>query len=87
MTVQIYTTAWCPYCARVKRLFDGKAVRYQEIDIEATPGARAEMQQRSGRSSVPQVFIGEHHVGGCDDSFALEARGELDALLKDAVRV
>ncbi|HYF54976.1 MAG TPA: glutaredoxin 3 [Salinarimonas sp.] len=80
--VTIYTKAWCPYCSAAKGLLDGKGVAYREIDIEAIAGARAEMIQRSqGRSTVPQVFIGERHVGGCDDIHALDARGELDKLL------
>ena len=80
-TVVIYTTPWCGYCARVKRLFDDKGVRYTEIDVDAAPGARAEMQRRSGRTSVPQVFIGDRHIGGCDDTYALDAGGGLDPLL------
>ena len=79
--VVIYTTSWCPYCARVKQLFDRKRIAFTEIDIDDVAGARAEMQQRSGRTSVPQVFIGDRHLGGCDDTYALEAAGELDPLL------
>jgi glutaredoxin 3 len=80
-SVVVYTTAWCPYCARVKRLFADKGVRFTEIDIEAVDGARAEMRTRSGRSSVPQVFIGDRHIGGCDDTQALDREGKLDPLL------
>lgn len=79
--VVMYATDWCPYCSRARRLLDSKQVAYQEIDIEMSPEARTEMQQRSGRTSVPQIFVGEVHVGGCDDLHALEARGGLDALL------
>jgi glutaredoxin 3 len=79
--VVLYTTSWCPYCQRAKRLFDSKGVSYREIDVEAVDGARAQMQARSGRNTVPQIFIGEHHLGGFDDTQALETRGELDALL------
>jgi glutaredoxin 3 len=77
----LYTTAWCPYCVRAKRLFDGKGVAYTEIDVEAIDGAHAEMQQRSGRTSVPQIFIGDRHLGGFDDTKALDDKGELDPLL------
>ncbi|KAA2233425.1 glutaredoxin 3 [Salinarimonas soli] len=80
--VTIYTKGWCPYCSAAKDLLDRKGVAYREIDIEATAGARTEMIQRAnGRSTVPQIFVGERHVGGCDDIHALDARGELDRLL------
>jgi glutaredoxin 3 len=77
----MYTTSWCPYCERARKLFASKGVDFQEIDIEAAPEKRAEMQSRSGRRSVPQIFIGDQHVGGSDDLHALEAAGKLDALL------
>jgi glutaredoxin 3 len=79
--VVIYTTGWCGYCARAKRLLKSKGVAYTEHDVEASPDTRAEMQTRSGRRSVPQIFIGDTHVGGCDDLHALEDEGKLDALL------
>lgn len=79
--VVMYTTSWCPYCARARQLFESKGVPWTEIDIEATAGARAEMQQRSGRTSVPQIFVGERHLGGFDDAQALDEHGELDRLL------
>jgi glutaredoxin 3 len=79
--VTIYTTGWCPYCERARRLLGAKQVAFAEIDVESAPEKRAEMLTRSGRSSVPQVFIGDHHVGGCDDLQALEKSGKLDALL------
>jgi glutaredoxin 3 len=79
--VVIYSTGWCPYCARAKRLLEKKGVAYTEYDVEAAPDKRAEMQTRSGRRSVPQIFIGDSHVGGCDDLHALEDEGKLDALL------
>lgn len=82
--VVMYTTAWCPYCARARALFQSKGVAFTDIDIEATEGARAQMQQRSGRTSVPQIFIGNRHVGGYDDTRALDDRGELDPLLNAA---
>lgn len=79
--VVMYTTSWCPYCARARKLFDDKGVKYTEIDVEAVDGARAEMQQRAGRTSVPQIFVGDRHLGGYDDTSALDRRGELDPLL------
>ena len=79
--VVMYTTNWCPYCERARRLLASKNVSVQEIDVESAPAKRAEMQTRSGRRSVPQIFIGDHHVGGSDDLLALEAAGKLDGLL------
>ena len=80
--VVIYLTNWCPYCMRARQLLRNKGVDFEEIDIEARPQARAEMMARSGRSTVPQIFVGATHVGGCDDLHALEASGRLDTLLK-----
>jgi glutaredoxin 3 len=79
--VTIYTKAWCPYCAAAKDLLTRKNVAFTEIEISGNAQLRQEMQQRSGRSTVPQIFIGAAHVGGCDDLHALESRGDLDALL------
>jgi len=79
--VVMYTTSWCPYCERVRKLLGAKQVPIEEIDIEAAPESRAEMQNRSGRRTVPQIFIGDHHVGGSDDLLALEKAGKLDGLL------
>ena len=79
--VTMYTTSWCPYCSRARKLLASKGVNVEEIDIESAPEKRAEMQTRSGRRSVPQIFIGDQHVGGCDDLHALEDAGKLDALL------
>jgi len=79
--VLMYTTGWCPYCERARKLFAAKQVSFEEVDIDAAPGKRAEMQTRSGRSSVPQIFIGDQHVGGSDDLAALDAAGKLDTLL------
>jgi glutaredoxin 3 len=78
--VVMYTTSWCPYCSRARKLLDSKNVTIEEIDVSA-PEKRAEMQQRSGRRTVPQIFIGDHHVGGSDDLHALEEAGKLDELL------
>ena len=79
--VVMYTTSWCPYCERARRLLNAKNVSFSEIDIESAPDKRAEMRNRSGRTSVPQIFIGDHHVGGSDDLHALEGAGKLDSLL------
>ena len=79
--VQIYTTNWCPYCNAAKALLDDKGVVYDEIDV-TDPQLRMDMIQRAhGRRTVPQIFIGEQHVGGYDDLSALERRGQLDPLL------
>ena len=81
--VEIYTTPTCPYCYKAKQLLKAKGVAYLEIDVALEPNARDSMMQRAGgRRSVPQIFIDERHVGGCDDLHALEARGGLDHLLK-----
>lgn len=80
--ITIYLTQYCPYCVRAKGLLNSKEVSYNEIDIGAQPELRDEMLQKSnGVSSVPQIFIGDTHVGGCDDLFATEAAGKLDQLL------
>jgi glutaredoxin 3 len=83
--VVMYATGWCPYCERARQLLARKGVAFEEIDIEAAPAGRAEMMSRSGRRTVPQIFIGETHVGGCDDLFDLDARGGLDKLLQSGV--
>ena len=80
--VIMYVTDWCPYCTRARSLLASKGVTPLEIDVEAVPGAREEMRARSGRDTVPQIFIGESHVGGSDDLQALDADGRLDPLLK-----
>ncbi|NBJ09686.1 glutaredoxin 3 [Microvirga arsenatis] len=81
--ITIYTKSWCPYCSAAKKLLGEKGVAFTEVDIEKTPEARAEMIQRAnGRSTVPQIFIGEKHVGGCDDLYALDDRGQLEPLLQ-----
>ena len=82
----MYATDWCPYCTRARRLLEGKGVAFREIDVDAVPDARAEMRERTRRTSVPQVFIGERHVGGFDDLKALDDAGGLDPLLADVAR-
>lgn len=79
--VLMYTTSWCPYCGRAKALLRGKGVQWAELDIEEDPEAREAMVEASGRTSVPQIFINGALVGGCDDLFALNAKGDLDKLL------
>ena len=79
--IVMYTTNWCPYCERARRLLTAKGAAFSEIDVESDPASRAEMQSRSGRRTVPQIFIGDQHVGGSVDLAALEADGKLDALL------
>lgn len=80
--VTIYTTMMCPYCHRAKALLGEKGVAFKEIDVGMDAGLRAEMERRAnGGYTVPQIFIGEKHVGGCDDLYALNSAGKLDALL------
>ncbi len=83
--ITIYTRMMCGYCAAAKRLLDRKGVAYTEYDASFSPELRQEMIVRAnGRSTFPQIFIGDVHVGGCDDLHALEAEGRLDALLDGA---
>lgn len=78
--VLLYTTNWCPFCRRAKALLKEKGVRWKELDIEADPAHRQAMAEASGRSSVPQIFINGTLIGGSDELFALDVRGELDKL-------
>ena len=80
--VVMYAADWCGYCARARRLLEKKGVAYEEIDVDVTAGAEAEMRARSGRTTIPQIFINDQHIGGSDELAALEADGHLDALLK-----
>ena len=80
--VKIYTTETCPYCVRAKRLLEKKNVPYEEIDVSWDDEQRMQLMQQTGRRTVPQIFIGEQHVGGSDDLYALEQRGELDRMLQ-----
>lgn len=79
--VTMYLKGWCPYCQRARGLLARKGAAVEEIDIEARPDQRAVMVERSGRTTVPQIFIGDRHVGGCDDLHELDAAGGLDPLL------
>ena len=81
--VKMYTTAVCPYCTRAKQLLNAKGVAHiEEIRIDTNPEARTHMMEITGRRTVPQIFIGETHVGGCDDLVALDAKGGLLPLLQ-----
>jgi glutaredoxin 3 len=80
--VVLYLTDWCPFCTQARNLLERKGAEFEVIDVDARPEARTEMMARSGRRTVPQIFIGDTHVGGCDDLYALDAAGGLDPLLK-----
>jgi len=80
--VLMYATAACPFCQSAERLLAAKGAQIEKIRVDLEPERRAEMQQKSGRRTVPQIWIGERHVGGCDDLYALEREGKLDPLLK-----
>ena len=79
--VVIYTTPICGFCHAAKRLLDSKGVAYEEIDVLRDMEKKQEMMQRSGRRTVPQIWIGDAHIGGCDDLYALERSGKLDPML------
>jgi glutaredoxin 3 len=79
--VIVYSSDYCPYCTRAKQLLNSKKVAFDEIIVDGKPALRSEMIKKAGRTSVPQIWIGSVHVGGCDDLFALERAGKLDALL------
>ncbi|GAA6140200.1 glutaredoxin 3 [Hydrogenophaga sp. 5NK40-0174] len=81
--VTIYSSDYCPFCTRAKALLKARGVDdYEEIVVDGKPDVRAKMTDMTGRTSVPQIFIGDRHVGGCDDLYALDGRGELEPLLK-----
>jgi glutaredoxin 3 len=82
--VTIYTSDWCPYCRRAKELLTRKNLAFSEINVEDQPQFREQMISRSHRHTVPQIFIGDRHVGGCDDLFELDRSGELDRLMQGA---
>jgi glutaredoxin 3 len=83
--IEVYSSFLCGYCARAKSLLESKGVAYDDLDVFTDPGKRQEMIERAGgRTSVPQIFIGGRHIGGCDDLYALERQGELDALLEQS---
>ena len=78
----MYCTAACPFCQAAERLLVAKGVEIDKIRVDLQPARRAEMMQKSGRRTVPQIWIGERHIGGCDDLYDLERQGGLDPLLK-----
>ena len=82
--IVMYCTGWCPYCQRARALFAKKGLEFTEIDVDEDGKLREEMIARSGRRTVPQIFIGDEHVGGCDDLLALDGSGELDRLIQGA---
>lgn len=79
--VEVFCTPYCPYCIRAKKLLEHKNVEYEEIRVDQLPERHDEMIKRSNQTSVPQIFIDDYHVGGCDDLFDLEAEGTLDSRL------
>ena len=83
-TVTLYTSGWCPYCERARGLLKQKNLLFDEINVEDDDKFREEMIARSNRRTVPQIFIGDKHVGGCDDLFELDRSGELDRLIEGA---
>lgn len=78
----MYTTAACPFCQSAERLLVAKGVTIEKLRVDLEPERRAEMMRKSGRRTVPQIWIGERHIGGCDDLYALEREGKLDPLLQ-----
>lgn len=82
MSAVIYTTQFCPYCVRAKYLLDEKNIAYKEIKVDGNTQLRQEMTKKSGRNTVPQIWIKEKHIGGCDELMALQRSGQLDKLLK-----
>ncbi|MCR8923037.1 glutaredoxin 3 [Dasania sp. GY-MA-18] len=82
--VLMYSSNYCPFCMRAKQLLQSKGVAIKELIVDGNPELRQEMMQKSGRHTVPQIWIGDTHVGGCDDLFALERAGEFDALVQCA---
>ncbi len=86
-SVKMYTTAVCPYCSRAKQVLKARGVdTIEEIRVDTDPQLRAEMMEITGRRTVPQIFIGDTHVGGCDDLMALDSRGGLVPLLEGSAR-
>jgi glutaredoxin 3 len=82
--VVMYATGWCPYCRRAEALLRAKGAEIEKIDLDAQPERRAEMERRSRQRTVPQIWIGATHVGGCDELHDLDRRGKLDPLLAAA---
>lgn len=81
--IVLYSSEYCPYCRRARALLDRKGASYAMLDVNRDPRLWEEIAERTGRRTVPQIFIGDRHVGGCDDLFALDRRGALDPLLQN----
>ena len=81
--IMIYTAMLCPFCERAKNLLESKQVTFEEVDVSYEPALRAEMRAKAGSNSVPQIWIGDTHVGGSDELFALDQSGDLDRLIAD----
>jgi glutaredoxin 3 len=85
--IEVYSSLFCPFCFRAKRLLKQKDQEFEEIDVLASPGRKKEMVERAGgKTSVPQIFIDGQHIGGCDELYALEAAGKLDPMLQGGAR-
>ena len=82
-SVVMYSTAYCPFCMRARQLLKSKGVGFEDIAVDYEPELRQEMMVKSGQRTVPQIWIGDYHVGGCDELYALERNGELDRLLAE----
>lgn len=80
-SVVMYSSRFCPFCVRAKALLNSKGVQFEEILVDGAPDLRREMMEKSGRHTVPQIWVGDEHVGGCDDLFALDRANKLDELL------
>lgn len=80
--VIVYATPWCPYCVRARHLLSTKGVDYKLIDVSGDRQLRADMAEKAGKTSVPQIWIDDYHVGGCDELMALERTGKLDQMLR-----
>lgn len=80
----MYTTRFCPYCMRARQMLDDKNVAYTDLAVDNDPQLRTEMMQRSGQRTVPQIWVGEQHIGGFDDMYLLERQGQLDTLINRA---
>ncbi|MEK9872660.1 MAG: glutaredoxin 3 [Betaproteobacteria bacterium] len=81
--VELYSTDWCPFCRRAEKLLSDKGIGFTKIKLDDEPGRKEELVNRSGRRTVPQIFIAGLHIGGCDDLFAIERSGQLDKLLSE----
>lgn len=81
--VRVYTADWCPYCNRAKNLLSSKGIPFEEINVDQEPHLRAEISQKTGHKTIPQIFIGDHFVGGFSELSALDNSGELAKLLAD----